>query len=67
MTWKGAFLGQAESCETLGSPFTARILRLLAWGGLPTGAGREIQFLGRADFHGRWIDGQAPRPEDVKW
>lgn len=23
--------------------------------------------LGRSDFHGRWIDWQAPKPEDVPW
>lgn len=23
--------------------------------------------LGRADFHGRWVNWQAPRPEDVPW
>ncbi|MGO4907523.1 DUF2332 family protein [Pseudorhodobacter sp. W20_MBD10_FR17] len=29
---RDSFLAQAQSCETLGSPFTARILRLLAEG-----------------------------------
>lgn len=41
MTWQAAFLGQAESCAALGSPFTARLLRLLADGGLPDGAVRD--------------------------
>ncbi|MGL4279173.1 MAG: DUF2332 family protein, partial [Albidovulum sp.] len=29
--------------------------------------GGQSYMLGRADFHGRWIDWQAPKPEDVPW
>jgi hypothetical protein len=41
MSWQAAFLGQAESCATLGSPFTAGLLRLLADRGLPEGPVRD--------------------------
>ncbi|MCB2111018.1 MAG: DUF2332 family protein [Defluviimonas sp.] len=37
MTWRDAFRDQAESCAALGSPFTARVLTLLADRGLPPG------------------------------
>lgn len=29
--------------------------------------GGQRHTLGRADFHGRWVHWQAPRPEDVPW
>ncbi|HQU68025.1 MAG TPA: DUF2332 family protein [Albidovulum sp.] len=37
MNWQDAFLDQAQSCAALGSPFTARLLTLLAERGLPEG------------------------------
>ena len=37
MNWQDAFLDQAQSCASLGSPFTARLLTLLAERGLPQG------------------------------
>ena len=51
MTRQTAFLGQAEGCAAIGSPFTARLWPLS----------------GRAKFHGRWIDWTAPPPEDARW
>lgn len=41
MTWQAAFLGQAENCAALGSPFTARLLALLTDRGLPAGPVRD--------------------------
>lgn len=65
---RDAFRDQAKSCDGLGSPFTARLCRLIAdrlkadtpvgarvlgWQGDPSG---EKHLIGRADFHGRWVE-----------
>ena len=65
MTWRDAFRDQAESCAALGSPFTARVLTLLADRGLPPGPVMSriaawpgnITSRGRRIYHmpwGRW-------------
>jgi hypothetical protein len=75
VSWQAAFLGQADSCAALGSPFTARLLRLLAERGLPEGPVRERIGAWRGDItargasvplrlagalHGLVLEGRAP-------
>jgi hypothetical protein len=76
MNWQGAFLDQAQSCAALGSPFTARLLTLLAEGGLPEGAvldritgwpgditsrGASLALRTVGALHGLVLEGRAPR------
>ena len=75
MNWRTAFRDQADSCEALGSRFTARLLRLLAEQGLPPGAvrdriegwtgditsrGQSVALRLAGALHGLVIEGRAP-------
>lgn len=74
--WQAAFLDQAQSCATLGSPFTARLLTLLAERGLPVGPvpdriaawpgditsrGASVPLRLAGALHGLVLEGRAPR------
>lgn len=76
MTWQHAFLDQAQSCAALGSPFTARLLTLLAERGLPEGPvldriagwpgditsrGASLPLRAAGALHGLVLEGRAPR------
>ncbi len=71
---ESAFLKQADSCEMLGSPFTARILRLLAskppengpvwqkirnWPGDVTATGDAVALRFASALHGLVLEGQS--------
>lgn len=75
MSWQAAFRDQAASCQALGSPFTARLLGLLADRGLPPGAirdriegwtgdissrGQSVALRLAGALHGLVIEGRAP-------
>lgn len=76
MIWQDAFRDQAKSCASLGSPFTARLLTLLAEQDLPDGqvrdriAGWQGDISSRGEsvalrlagaLHGLVLEGRAPR------
>ncbi|MGL4279769.1 MAG: DUF2332 family protein, partial [Albidovulum sp.] len=76
MNWQDAFLDQAQSCASLGSPFTARLLTLLAERGLPAGSvldriegwpgditsrGASLPLRVAGALHGLVLEGLAPR------
>ncbi|MEZ5777338.1 MAG: DUF2332 family protein [Paracoccaceae bacterium] len=75
MTWRDAFADQAQSCESLGSPFTARLLSLIATRGLPDGRvleriagwpgditsrGASVPLRLAGALHGLVLEGRAP-------
>lgn len=76
MIWQDAFHDQARSCASLGSPFTARLLTLLADKGLPEGPvldriagwpgdissrGSSVALRLAGALHGLVLEGRAPR------
>lgn len=76
MTWQDSFFDQAKSCDSLGSPFTARLLTVLAERGLPKGPvldrilswpgdissrGASVALRVVGALHGLVLEGRAPR------